>query len=237
MRYFDAYASNSVSCRVGTLLNKTLERPGEADLQHPTPRDLSLGLAWEFEEVLSGDFMRDRPSVREKRFPVLGPRPNGPTTKPKENAEAPGPYIYFVFAVSGEIKYIGKADERTVLYRWIRPDARTGLHQWSHGTNSATKKATVEFIADEIRAGRAPVRLYFSNAIALRASLAKRSAALGIAPDEVQALPSAEFIDRLEHYLIHALRPEWNIQRKSAPPAGPITRCGDFWNGPQSSAL
>jgi hypothetical protein len=205
--------------------------------KHPTPQDLSLSLAWEFTEVLPGDFMRNRPSVREKRFPVLGPRPSGPTTQPKENAGAIGPYIYFVFTASSEIKYIGKADERTVLYRWIRPDARTGLHQWSHGTNSVTKKATVEFIADEIRSGCAAVRLYFSNASALRASIVKRSAALGIAPDEIDALPSSKFIDHLEHYLIHALRPEWNVQRKNAPPTSPIARCGDFWNGPQSSAL
>lgn len=212
-------------------------RKGNDLHKHPTPRDLSLALAWEFSEVLPGDFMRDRPSVRDKRFPVLGPRPNGPMTQPKENAGATGPYIYFVYAASGEIKYIGKADERTVLYRWIHPDARTGLHQWSHGTNSATKKATVEFIADEIRNGRTPVRLHFSSAAALRASLLKRSAALGIVQDEIQALPPTELIDRLEHYLIHALRPEWNVQRKRVPPVGPISKCGDFWVGAQPSAL
>jgi hypothetical protein len=205
--------------------------------KHPTPRELSLSLAWEFTEVLPGDFTRDRPSVRDKRFPVIGPQPSGPRTHPKENAGTPGPYIYFVYATSGEIKYIGKADERTVLYRWIRPDARTGLHQWSHGTTSATKKATVELIAEEIRNGRAPVRLWFSNVAVLRASLLKRSAALGMAPDEITALSSTELIDRLEHYLIHALRPEWNVQRKSAPPADPIARCGDFWTGAQPSAL
>lgn len=142
-----------------------------------------------------------------------------------------------MYDATGEIKYIGKADERTVLYRWIRPDARTGLHQWSHGTNSAKKKGTIEFISDEIRSGRTPVRLYFSNASLLRASVVKRSTVLGVASEELHALSATEFVDRLEHYLIHALRPEWNVQRKRAAPRGPIARCGDFWLIAQASAL
>lgn len=205
--------------------------------RHPTPRELSLSLAWEFTEVLPGDFVRDRPSVRDKRFPIIGPRPVGPMTQPNENAGAPGPYIYFVYDASGQIRYIGKANERTVLYRWIRPDARTGLHQWSHGTNSATKKATVEFIADEIRSGRVPVRLYFSNASVLRAAVLKRAAALGLPQEELRALPDTQLVDMLEHYLIHALRPDWNVSRKSVPPAGLIAKCGDFWVVPQANAL
>jgi hypothetical protein len=197
--------------------------------KQPTPHELSLSLAWEFTEVLAGDFMRDRPAVRGKRFPVISPRPSGPSTQPKENAGAPGPFIYFVYNSAREIKYIGKADERTVLYRWIRPDARTGAHQWSHGTNSAKKKSTIEFIAEEIRSGRSPVRLYFSDAGALKAAVLKRSIVLGIGQEELQTLPLTDLIDCLEHYLIHSLRPEWNVQRKSAPPAGPIATCGDFW--------
>lgn len=204
---------------------------------HPNPKDLSLSLAWEFTEVLAGDFVRDRASVRDKRFPVLGPRPLGPDTRPYENAAAPGPFIYFLYSSPGEIKYIGKADERTVLYRWIRPDARSGLHQWSHGTNSAKKRATVEFIAEELRVGRAPVRLYFSNANSLRASVINRAAMLRIAPTELNALSATQFVDTLEHYLIYSLQPEWNVQRKRTPPTGPIRQCGDFWVGASASVL
>lgn len=196
---------------------------------HPQPSDLFLSLAWEFTEILPGDFVRDRPSVRDKRFPILGPRPTGPATQPRENRSAAGPYVYFVYGSEGVIKYIGKADERTVLYRWIRPDARTAAHQWSHGTNSAKKKATIEFIAEELRAGRVPVRLYFSNAAALRAAVVKRAGARGIDLEQLRALSPTGFIDELEHYLIHALQPEWNVQRKKAPPAGAMGRCGDFW--------
>lgn len=204
---------------------------------HPSHKDLSLSLAWEFKEVLPGDFVRDRPSVRDKRFPILGPRPSGPSTQPHENAAASGPYIYFVYSSRGHIKYIGKADERTVLYRWIRPDERTGLHQWSHGTNSAKKKATIEFIADELRSGQAPVRLYFSNASSLRASVVKRAKTLGIVATELETLPATQFVDELEHYLIHALQPEWNVQRKSASPKGQLSKCGDFWVKVGPSAL
>lgn len=186
--------------------------------------------------MLPGDFVRDRPAVRDKRFPVIGPRPSGPTTQPMEGAGNPGPFIYFVYSASNEIKYIGKADERTVLYRWIRPDARTGLHQWSHGTNSAKKKATVEFIADEIRSHRGPVSLHYSSASALRAAVVRRSTALAIDAKELQSLSAADLIDCLEHYLIHALRPEWNVQRKRIPPTGPISQCGDFWVVSQASA-
>lgn len=204
--------------------------------KHPTPFDLGLSLAWEFKEVLSGDLMRDRPAVREKRFPIIGPRPTGPMTQPKENPGAAGPYIYFVYDATTLIKYIGKANDLTVLHRWIRPDARTGLHQWAHGTNLVKKKATVEFIADELRNGRTPVRLYFSNASALREAVAKRSAALGIAPGELRTLSPIEFVARLEHYLIHMLKPEWNVQHKGIAPVGPLARCGDFWVS-QASAL
>jgi hypothetical protein len=146
-----------------------------------------------------------------------------------ENASAPGPFIYFVYSSHGEIKYIGKADERTVLYRWVRPDMRTGIHQWSHGTNSAKKRATVELIADEIRAGLGPVTLYFSNADLLRASITRRAASVGIVAQEVDSMDAGEFVDIFEHYLIHALQPAWNVQRKGSPPRGPVTMCGNFW--------
>jgi hypothetical protein len=199
-------------------------------MNHPAPAVLSLSLAWEFSSVLLGDFQRDRPSVVHKRFPVLGPRPDaGLNTQPLENKSAPGPFIYFVYSATGEIKYIGKADEKTVLYRWIRPDKRTGVYQWSHGTNSATKRATTEQIASEIRAGRTPVRLYFANATLLRASVSKRAVALGIPPGEVHSVSAVDFVSALEHYLIHAFQPQWNSQRKSAPPEGFIKSCGDFW--------
>ena len=194
-----------------------------------SPTELGLSLAWEFTEVLPGDFSRDRPAVRDKRFPVLGPRPDGPSTQPRENAGAKGPFLYFVYGSSGDINYIGKADERTVLYRWIRPDGRTGLHQWSHGTNSATKKATIEFIAEELRSGRSPVRLYFSAAESLRSELARRAAVLPEQLTELNALSSVELIDQMEHYLIYKLQPVWNVQRRIRPPVGLISRCGDYW--------
>jgi hypothetical protein len=199
-------------------------------MNHPAPAVLSLSLAWEFSNVLPGDFQRDRPSVAHKRFPVLGPGPNaGLNTQPLENKSAPGPFIYFVYSVTGEIKYIGKADEKTVLYRWIRPDKRTRLYQWSHGTNSATQTATIERIASEIRAGRTPVRLYFANATLLRSSALKRAAAVGRPPKEVHSISAVDFVSALEHFLIYTFQPEWNGQCKGAPPKGLINSCGDFW--------
>jgi hypothetical protein len=196
---------------------------------YPSPKDLLLNLAWEFTEVIPGDFVRDRPLLRDKPFPIIGPQPTGADTKPIDNAGAQGPFIYFLFNSLGEIMYVGKADERTVLYRWIRPDARNGTYQWSHGTNSPTKKSTIEFISDELRAGRGPVRLHFSNITSLRGSVIKRAEMLGISLAELNTLSDKQFTNELEHFLIYSLQPELNIQRKKTPPVGLVSKCGDYW--------
>lgn len=116
-----------------------------------------------------------------------------------------------------------------MLYRWIRPDKRNRAYQWSHGTNSATKKATTEYIADELRAGRKPVRLYFANAQALRSSVIKRAAATGVSAEELDTLSDSGFVAMLERFLIHRFQPAWNVQSKSRPPAGVLGACGAFW--------
>ena len=200
-------------------------------MEHPTHATLSLSLAWEFTDILPGDFERARDAVAGKKFPILGPRPSdGSSTQPLENKSAKGPFIYAIYSSTGQIKYIGKTNEKTVLCRWVRPDKRTGLHQWSHGTTSATKKATIDYIADELRVGQKTVCLYFSNAVALRSLVVKRAAALGVSHQELAALSPSEFVYQLERFLIYTFQPPWNTQSKSNSPTGIISKCGNYWS-------
>lgn len=190
---------------------------------------MSLSLAWEFKEVIPGDFIRNRPSVSDRRFPILGPQPKGRESVPLENAIAQGPYIYFVYSSLGEIVYIGKAYERTVLDRWARPDARNGIYQWSHGTNSKTKKSTIEFISEELLAGRGPVRLFFADIMSLRKLVFERAQELAVSIDELNMLSVKFFTDELEHFLIYYLQPNLNIKHKKTAPKSLVNKCGDYW--------
>ncbi|EIC30300.1 hypothetical protein [Methylomicrobium album] len=199
-------------------------------MKHPSHSDLSFNLAWQFTDILPGSFERAREAVAGKKFPILGPRPDaGPSTQPLSNRNVKGPYLYAVYSQTGEIRYVGKALEKTVLYRWIRPDKRTGQHYWSHGTTSGTKKATIEFIAEELLAGCKPVALYFAGYSQLVSLVQKRATAVGINSQEIAAIPAEQFAEQLENYLIYTLQPPWNSRGKTSPPNGILAKCGDYW--------
>ena len=201
-------------------------------MKHPTHQELVFKLAWEFTTVLPGSFERDRKAVKGRKFPIIAPLPNNArNTLPIENSQDSGPYLFSVYTQDGEIKYIGKATDETVLMRWIRPDKSRNKYYWTHGTTSAKAVSTVEKIADEISNSNGPVRLYFANYSKLFTLVQQHCQDCSADPSEIETMPQDEFIKELEHYMTYTLQPLWNIQNKNRPPTSSIMQCGDYWNG------
>ena len=201
-------------------------------MKHPTHQELVFKLAWEFAAVLPGSFERDRNAVADRKYPIIGPLPdNAWNTLPIENKLARGPYLYSVYTQDGEIKYIGKATDETLLKRWIRPDKSKTKYFWTHGTTSAKAVSTVEKIANEISGSNGPVCLYFSNYSKLFPLVQQNCKTCCVDPSEIEAMSHEEFIKELEHYMTYTLQPSWNVQNKKKPPSSSIMKCGDYWKG------
>ena len=200
-------------------------------MKHPTHRELVFKLAWEFTTVLPGSFERNREAVRGRKYPIIAPLPNNARkTLPIENSQVRGPYLYLVCIQNGEIKYIGKANDETVLMRWIRPVKSSYKYCWTHGTTSTTRVSTVEKIADEISNSNGPVRLYFANYSKLFTLVQNHCQDCSVDPSEIEAMSQEDFIEELEHYMTYTLQPLWNIKNKNKPPTSSIKKCGDYWN-------
>jgi hypothetical protein len=201
---------------------------------YPTPEDLGLHLAWQFTEVLPGEFARDRAETRDKTFPIVGPLPNrGKETITLEGTGLVGPYLYVVFDRVGAIKYVGKATEEGLtspLERWIRPNREKTKWYWAHGTNKKRGKATVIWIAEALKGGRGPLSLYFSNYRHFVDRIRVRSEVIGEPFSALASLAPESFIKDVEHALTYKFQPEWNVQNKKLPPRSSITRCVDYWH-------
>ncbi|WP_210547058.1 hypothetical protein [Rhodoferax sp. PAMC 29310] len=122
--------------------------------------DIPTYLGWRFTDLQPGTFKRDKADFAHMDFPILSPRPtHGPDTRPLEECEKSGPFIYFVIDRSGAICYIGKTEEvERPLYRWIRrklnePKNEPESYYWTHATKSG---GTVFNIADGIRQAKGP---------------------------------------------------------------------------------
>jgi hypothetical protein len=202
-------------------------------MTHPTPVQLGLYLAWTFTEVLPGTFQRDRKECVGKEFKIIGPLPKMRGKSPPlpiEGAHLDRPYIYFLFDARGTIAYVGKAvgdNLKTPLGRWVRPNKAHTAHFWSHGTNET--KSTVDQIADGLKAGEGPYKLYFSNHAYFIDRVRARSRAIGMPFHRLEALPPKEFIKVLEPALIYCLQPEWNEEEKDKRPAADIEACAAYW--------
>lgn len=185
--------------------------------------DLGFKVAWKFSELLPGEFERDRKEVAGIKFPVVGPLPtHGKQTPPFEGRELLGPYLYILVDARGQTKYVGVATESGLsspIERWIRPDKAGTSEYWAHGTNKRKGKATVVWLKEGLLAGDGPYSLYFSNYAHLAADIKISTESRGGSYSPLQQLSAKKFIEDLEHALIFALQPEWNIQkRKTAPP-------------------
>jgi hypothetical protein len=198
---------------------------------HPPAIVVGLHLAWEYSEILPGDFERDREGFQGRKFPIVGPLPSqGRQTRPLEAPSLDGPYLYAMYDAKNVIRYIGVVTEKdcnNFLERWIRPDKHTGKHYWTHGTNKKGK-STVEWIADGLRAGLGPIRLYFSNYRHLLPAVAAHAESKGVDISSYKALPPGTFLEKLEHAWIYLLQPDWNKSRKKRPP-GNLWIASDYW--------
>ena len=192
-----------------------------------------MNLAWEFREVLSGYFERDRAKMIGRKFPIIGPLPDrGPDTQPLKNKLSRGPYIYAVCSSGGEILYIGKADEKTVLYRWIRPDRRNkSKYYWAHGTTSPNpkKESTIEKISKLLETESGPITVQFANYKTLKSAVQERFETIGQDATVVENMKAMDFIKDLEHCMIFYLQPLWNTQGKKKQPTSIVSKHGEYW--------
>ena len=164
------------------------------------PNDLETFLGWQFEGVIPGNFRRNRKGFSNIEFPILSPLPDkGASTTPIEGGSLSGPFIYFVVNELGEVCYIGKSKEKTVIKRWVRPGiGGPSTHYWTH----ATKKAgCVRNIASGMEKGLGPYQLRFIPVSVINSKYKEQLNA------EYQNIDDLEQIER---GLITLLKPKWN---------------------------
>jgi hypothetical protein len=167
------------------------------------PPDLSTHVAWRFESVLPGSFRRDKEDYADIDFPILAPLPpRNAATEPLEGAKTVGPFIYFVVDRDGEVKYVGKSKENTVIKRWVRPGlGGPATHYWTHTNKTA---GCVRRIANGIQSGRGPFHLRFIGTSTLPSPYMERFSSLH---------PNLELLERAEKGFMSMLEPAWNDPR------------------------
>jgi hypothetical protein len=189
--------SRTISCMI---VARRIQ-PTTSDLPMATiPDDISTHLAWQFESVLPGHFRRNKEDYAHIAFPILSPLPpHNSATKPLEGATLTGPFIYFVLNRRGEVCYVGKSKERTVIKRWVRPGSGgPATHYWTHTNESA---GCVRRIANGILAGDGPFQLRFVPVNSLPSTYMKRFEALH---------PHLDPLERIERGMMSVVRPLWN---------------------------
>lgn len=164
------------------------------------PEDLHTYLAWQFEAVLPGSFRRDKRDYAHIEFPILAPLPSDKAaTRPLEGASKSGPYVYFVVDRHGDVHYVGKSKEKTVIKRWVRPGlGGPTTHYWTHTNKSA---GCVRRIANGIHEGHGPFQLRFLSTVDIPESYCKQFSDL---------YPGIEALDRVEKGFMSMLGPTWN---------------------------
>lgn len=151
-------------------------------------------LAWRFTHLLEGEFTRNKAQFAHHRYPILAPLPSsGARTRPLQDSNCEGPFLYAVMNGSGDVCYIGKSEERNVLARWIRPgNGGPAKHYWTHSTKGG---GCVFRIADGLREGE----VFELRYVTLRELV-----------DQGVIRPGASVGDA-EQQLIAAMSPRWNM--------------------------
>lgn len=164
------------------------------------PSDFPTHLAWRFEHVLPGSFRRNKQDYADIDFPILGPLPvHQAATEPLEGKGLAGPFIYFVLDGHGQVHYVGKSKEKTVIKRWVRPGlGGPASHYWTH-TNR--KAGCVRKIAEGLQRGQGPFELRFMTVNDVPPHAVMRFSA---------AYPHLEPLEQLEKGCMSLLRPTWN---------------------------
>lgn len=164
------------------------------------PSDLQTHLGWRFESVLPGTFRRNKKVFAHIDFPILAPLPHKRSaTETIEGASLTGPFIYFVLDRAGEVCYVGKSKEKSVVKRWVRLGiGGPATHYWTHTNVTA---GCVRRIALGITEGRGPYQLRFVPVSAFPYSYVVRFASM---------YPGLEPLDQAERGAISILHPVWN---------------------------
>ena len=95
----------------------------------PIPDNIKTYVAWTFTRVLPGTFKRNKKIFAQLNYPILTPLPNlKSNTRPIEERESKGPFIYFVLDGGERLCYLDKSKESSLIKRWVRP-ALPGRHR------------------------------------------------------------------------------------------------------------
>lgn len=164
------------------------------------PIDFKTHLAWRFESVLPGSFRRNKRDFAGIDFPIIGPLPcKNASTTPLEGRDSDGPFIYFVLDAAGNVHYVGKSKEKTVIKRWVRPGiGGPASHYWTHTNRSA---GCIRRIAEGLRSGHGAFELRFAGLSQLPPAYMAHFEA---------AYPDLEPLERAEKGCMSLLRPTWN---------------------------
>lgn len=167
------------------------------------PSDLKTHVAWRFESLVPGMFRRAKKAYADIDFPILAPIPHlKAATEPLEGANIVGPFIYFVADRNGQVHYVGKSKEKTVIKRWVRPGfGGPATHYWSHTNKTA---GCVRRIAEGIQAGHGPFHLTFTSINTLPSTYSECFAS---------QYPHLVQLERIEKGFMSLLRPAWNDPR------------------------
>ena len=164
------------------------------------PADLKTHLAWQFDSVLPGTFRRNKKAFAHIDFPILAPLPHrGAATDVLEGVSTSGPFIYFVRDCEGQVCYVGKSKEKSLVKRWVRPGiGGPTTHYWTHTNVTA---GCVRRIASGIVEGRGPYQLRFLPLNSFPSTYIERFQS---------DFPGLDPLDQAERGAIAMLSPLWN---------------------------
>lgn len=198
--------------------------------KHPLPMQLGFVLAWQFDEVLNGDWCDRKEGTK---YPIIGPIPcRGRHTQPKEGHSLEGPYIYALYDGGGAICYIGSAITAGLtspISDWVKGNHNRTRYYWSHGINRTSSTSTIVKIAEGINNARGTYCLYFLNHASLMPKLKAYAAIRGYNPAELDGWPPGKLIQAMAHALTFALQPTWNTSRKNKPAKAQIQQYSNYW--------
>ena len=166
----------------------------------PIPDNIKTYVAWTFTGALSGTFKRNKKIFAKLNYPILTPLTNLKSkTRPIEECDSEGPFIYFVLDGGERLCYLGKSKESSVIKRWVRPGiGGPTSHYWTHSIPSG---GSVFNIASGLLCGEGPFTLRYATYSALLLVYGKQ---FGISHETLKGLKLME--DGLRRILL----PIWN---------------------------
>ena len=181
-------------------MKKFIQQDHTALNQIQIPNNIKTYHAWTFTDLLPGTFKRNKADFAHLDYPILAPLPPMKAkTRPIEECNSAGPFIYFVLDGNGSICYIGKTEESSVIKRWVRPD-EDKKHYWTHSTKTG---GSVFNIAEGLRRGEGPFTLRYSTLAELMPEIGEQFGAFSASTEKLG-------LRLIEEGPVSILSPKWN---------------------------